>query len=433
MKKIIKTILLLLILSAVLLMLGMTGRGLSGLYLVLLTLFLLIIFLFLVFRHDREVVNYKISDKLFLFAEIFLISFVVIFWISINDFYFIEMFKNFGFDFADNTYWVVFFSGTVPIIFTIIAVVYFLGSYHFSNTLRILLLAVFITNSNLNDFLYYLIVNEPLPEVWPWLHQPSFLFDASINTLQLFIWTIFSIVMGFIVFLLPYEALTIDYFDDLADDKRTIKKKLYHLAFVILFCGLSIYYAYTMIPIIKTSVQANGPIAQAMLSGEVKKRVDKVFPEAESYFSEADKSRIELAKNIINYLNSYYELKGRYPASKGNCMKDWDSSFYSFPFYIKDFNLVDPEQKKSLKCDFTEKSKNILYYSDSKRFALVFSGETIPDGYTNLYIPGRRDVYWFSEDVLFFRDWNWNNKMIVFMYEKGGEVTIFSDLEESNK
>lgn len=431
MKNLIKSILLLLITIASITLLGMTGRGLSGIYLVGFIIFLLLVFIVLLFLHDKEALRYKMSDKIVLGLEILMISIVVMFWISIIDFYFVEMFKNLKFNLDDNTYWVVFFGGLIPIFFAVISVVYFLGSFHFSNTVRILIFFAFLSNSNLNDFLYYLLLDQSLPSLWPWVCQPVFLFGDSITTVQLLLWTISSILMGFIAFVLPYEALTVDFLDDLSDEKRSTKGKMFQLGFVFIFSVAGILYAYNIIPKIKESVYLSSPLTQAILKGEVETNSSNNFPEAENNYAELDKERILLAEKIIDYLNTYYDENKIYPVSKGNCINEWDSSFTGLSFVVDGIELKDPEQEKSKKCDYTQASKNILYYSDSKRFALLMPGMTISRDYQNIYIPSHRDVYWFDEDLMFFRDWSWNASMIVFMYEKGDEVTKFNDLDES--
>lgn len=432
MKDLVKTGILLLVIASSVFLLGMTGRGLSGAYLVGLLLFLLIIFLALAFQHDKEIVSYRVSDKLLLCFEILLVSIVAVVWISIVDFYFVEMFKNLGLDLNDNTYWVIFFGGIIPIFFAIIAVVYFLGSHHFSNTIRILIFFVFFANSNINDFLYYILLNEPLPKLWTWIYQPIFLFGNSITTVQLVCWSALALAMGFIAFLLPYEALTLDNLDNLTNNKRTKGEKISELLLVIIFSVASIYYAYTIVPKIKQSVQTNNPVTQATLRQESIDQAEEKFPEPKSDYAKADKERIDLANKIINYLNNYYVTNNSYPISKGNCISKWDSSSKVLPFSIEGVTLADPEQGKGKECDFNGGSKNILYYSDSKRFALLMPGDTIPDDYANIYIPVQRDVYWFNDDVLFFRDWSWDNRIIVYMYNKGVGVTHFISPEGSD-
>lgn len=412
-------------------LLGMTGRGLSGIYLIGFITFLLAVFMVLVFLHDKEITNYQISDKLILGLEVMMISVVVIFWISIIDFYFVETFKNLGLNLKDNTYWVVFFGGLIPIFFSIISVVYFLGSFHFSNTIRILAFFAFLSNSNLNDFLYYILLNQPLPSEWTWIYQPAFLFGNTITSPQLLFWTILSLVMGLIAFLLPYEALTTDYFDDLSDEKRSPKEKRFQLFAVLILSISGIIYAYSIIPKIKMSIDLNSPIRQAeSLNQSIKDSLGN-FPRAHADFAKSDKDRIELSEKIVNYLNNQYADNKHYPISSGNCINDWDSSFISLPFTLEDGrSFHDPDQVQSHNCDFTGQSKNILYYSDGKRFALLMPGETIADDYKNIYIPAKRDVYWFNENVGFFKDWKWDVRIMVFMYERGKEVTTFTNSVE---
>jgi hypothetical protein len=428
MLKILNSFFLFSIISASLALLYFTGRGLSGVFVLLFFLFLLLVFLLSGHLRSKEILNKGLAKKSLLLVQLFLLASVTIAWLSINDFFFVEMLKNFAFDFSDNTYWIIFFSGILPIIFISFPIIYFLGSRNPGNSIRILVFLSIFANSNLNDILYYRLLGEPFPELWTWLYQPAFIFGSELRTSQVIIWCLLTILMSLFAFFLPYEAL---FNKEAEEEERERPYSKLSLFVVIVFSVASMLVAYDTIPKIKNSLFVNGPAFKNQQNEELVEKIRKSFPDSDESFSALDIERIELAKKIIFQLNDGYFKDKTYPLSQGNCVNKWDSSFADLPFSVDGQKVMDPGATINDSCDFAKGAKNILYYSDGQRFALLLDGDTIPKDYENLYIPGERDVYWFDEDIRFYRDWSWNDKMIVFMYKKGEGITVFADPAET--
>ncbi|MCK5027562.1 MAG: hypothetical protein KAS07_04030 [Candidatus Pacebacteria bacterium] len=252
-----KFLLLLIILISALLLLSAAGHGLSGLYLVVFFVFLTMIFSIFYFIQKKDggenkwyrflKFNYEI--------EVFLLVILALVWISLIDFFLVETFKTLQFDFSDNTYWVVMFGGVAPMFFTIIAMSFFVGTYHISHTVRIIVLSAFLLNANLNDLMYYKLFKLPFPDEWPWLYQPRFLFGEHVSSPELFVWVSIATIMGMIAFAFPYEKLVPGQFNykNMAGGKKRMRS--YEALVLACFFIFSITYAYYIAENINSSIR----------------------------------------------------------------------------------------------------------------------------------------------------------------------------------
>lgn len=222
-------------------LLGLTGRGFEGEHLVYffaaLTALFSIVYLF--DGRPRTASFFRFQFEI----EVVMLIATALVWISLFDYYLVETFKTLAFDFGDNTYWVVLFSGFAPMIFVVIALSFFIGTYHIAHTVRIIVLSVYLLNANINDLLYYKLFGQPFPSEWPWLYQPRFLFGEQITTPELFVWVAVASVMGLVAFAFPYERLVPSQFEYKKDggEKRA---RSYELTILVIFFVFSFIYAH---------------------------------------------------------------------------------------------------------------------------------------------------------------------------------------------
>lgn len=255
--QVIKFLFLLVILLSALLLLGATGRGLSGLYIITFFTLLTVVFGIVYFARIKTEKQEKGCRFLkFNFeVEVFLLVTLALVWISLLDFFSVETFKALQFDFNDNTYWVIMFSGLAPMFFMIIAMSFFIGTYHISHTIRIIVLSSFLLNANINDLFYYKLFSKPFPAEWPWLYQPRFIFGEHITTPEVFIWATITTVMGLIAFSFPYELFVpyqIDYKNKTGGKKRM---RTYEMLILVCFFLAGIIYAHYLTDNIYSSIQ----------------------------------------------------------------------------------------------------------------------------------------------------------------------------------
>jgi hypothetical protein len=157
------------------------------------------------------------------------------------------------------------------------------------------------------------------------------------------------------------------------------------------------------------------------------KQVDLVNTLSPNYNIEVQRQRIDNVNEINSYLDAYYSINGLYPKSSGNCTESWDSSYNGLSFKIRNQDIHDPEEIKATKCYLEPNNKTILYYSDGNSYALVVDGQMFDDKNQNIYNPDLNDVYWFNTDTSFAKSWNWKQKMLVYMFQNGKEITKFKD------
>jgi hypothetical protein len=420
------------ILSIVLLV--FVGQGISGAYIVgFFILLVLATFLATTLKIRRaksantsEVIPYV---KFGFEAESLMLVGGLLLWITLLDFFIIETFKLLNYSFATNTYWVILFGGIVPVAVVAMALAFYIGSQNMANTLRLVILSLFVFHSNVLDLLYYKLFSHPFPTSWPWLYQPKFLFGDAPSTHGVIAWVVIGLVMAVVSFILPYENFTPDKIDLKYDANLPKFNKRLNITLVACFFLFVIVYAIPMIGNIKNSlsVQQTATYGTPVHTDLAISKSD-FEPQTSDATVNTVSTRFTDAQKIISLLNDDFNKKGAYPVSKGNCDEQWDSSYNKLPFEVDGAQVKDPEQASAKDCKLTKDSKNIWYYSDGNSFALMMSGEAVPASHNqNVYTPGTRDVRWFTKDILFYRDWKWNGGIpfLVFMYVKGNEVTTF--------
>jgi hypothetical protein len=406
--EIFKNILSWLILVFSLYLVFLSGFGISGTLILTLFTFIVFLFIWLALFQDHEHISLSYKSITSFVFKYFLILLIFMYWISLCDYYLVELFKIVNINIDKTVYWNVFFGALVGSLITLITFVYYSGSNHLSNSIRISVLAAFIINSNLNDLLYYIIYNQSLPQKWTWLHQPQFLFGDSITSTNVIIWCLISIVMGFVLALLPYEILVSDSIDSNNDFKKSKLGSEFEkiILFILVFASIGVGQYFFVPKIIKN------------LDNLKKETYITAKDKAQSYNSASTSDDSILALQIIQELNKTYIQNGSYPISTSNCKDGWDSSFKSLPIKTS----IPYESKQ---CEISNSNKVVMYYSDGNRFALIMPGQNTSPQHPNLYSPGKRDVKWFDTSDSFYKSWNWDTTMLVYQYQKNIETTQF--------
>jgi hypothetical protein len=367
------------------------------------------------------------------FTTLFLILLLVI-WVSVIDYFFVEIFKITTASLLEDSssYWLLLFSGIIPLFVYSFVTFYFVITRNLSNTIRFILVSIFILNSALNDFLYYWLFNIDLPDKWTWLYQPRILFGETITTEQLYIWMGLNLFAVIVIYLTPFEAITPDNLEvsDAGHQKKWID---YMILSILLFGGT--WHALTFVPIIKNEIkkidnEINLNIKNNQELLDIVNSQDK-YPEFYITVSKnVYNAKIELLDSVTQYLSEYYSNNGSYPTSTGNCIQQWDSSSIELPFSTFQPKDIFPEGEK---CDFSDNSNPILYYSDGTMYALLVSAQglellnnTLSEEDNFLYIPEKRDVMWFqNESSYFWKSWKWSSPMIVYMVISEDNITTF--------
>lgn len=355
----------------------------------------------------------------------YLIFGLLLYWVSIADYYFVEIFKKTGLDLADNTYWIVYFGLLIPVIIVLINFAYYVGSRNKAQTVRFLVISSFLYNANLNDLLYYAIFRQPFPDKWTWLIQPKYLFGDTINTPQVFLWSLICVSFSIIALLYPFEELTQEktrlILADISGKKTRVRLTSYYMIIILLFI---ISFATTpfIVQKINTSIDTIPTRKYTPL-----KQVDLTNTLSPNYKLEVQKQRIDNVNEINSYLDAYHSINGLYPKSSGNCRESWDSSYNGLPFKIRGQDIRDPEETKATKCYLENNNKTILYYSDGNNYSLIVDGQMFDDKNQNIYNPDINDVYWFDTQTQLGKDWNWKQKMLVYMFKDGKEITKFKN------
>ncbi|MBC7472144.1 MAG: hypothetical protein H7196_02675 [candidate division SR1 bacterium] len=355
----------------------------------------------------------------------YLIFTLLLYWVSIADYYFVEIFKKTGLDLSDNTYWVVYFGFLIPIVIILINLAYYIGSRNKAQSIRFLVISSFLYNANINDLLYYAIFRQPFPDKWTWLTQPKYLFGQSINTVQVFLWVIICIGFSLVALLYPFEELTKEktklILADISSKKVQVRLISYYVIMASLF-GASFIATPFIVQKINNSINAIPARKYTLL-----KQVDLINTLSPNYNIEIQKQRIDNVNEINSYLDAYHSINGIYPKSSGNCRESWDSSYNGLSFKIRDQDIHDPEELKATKCYLENNNKTILYYSDGNDYALIVDGQMFDDKNQNIYNPNINDVYWFDTQTQLGKDWNWKQKMLVYMFKNGKEITKFKN------
>jgi hypothetical protein len=411
-----------------------TGNGLNGIHLLILFIISITpVFLTKLFFHNKV----KKIDFHFNIATLALLVGLIT-WVSLVDYFFVEIFKITTANLLENSnvYWLLLFSGITAFFIYSIVVFYFVITRNLQNTIRFLLVSVFILNSALNDFLYYILFNIPLPNEWSWIYQPRFIFGEIITTPQLMFWSLGVFLATVIIYLTPFELLTPNQMENETTDHS---KKWVDYIIVIGFFIIGVYHVIFFVPKVKGVIRDLNTEINLKIDTTNQILKDKVSTNelsADQYkklSSEIYTSKLKVLEDIQKYLTIEYTKNGTYPVSSGNCTQKWDSSNIALPF--NNFTPKDPLDKGSA-CDFKDDSNPILYYSDGTSYAILMSAQGIENinsyiSATNnyLYIPKKRDVLWFqNEQTRFWRDWQWSSQMIVYMVISEKEVTTFIDL-----
>lgn len=135
---------------------------------------------------------------------------VIMVFVSLVDFSVVETFKKLP-DFPYNsTYWRNLFNIFLPILWVVMGFMFHLGGGRVGATLKIIIAGFYVEYSALNDFLYYLLNGERLPDKWTWIQAPQFIFGYSITTGQLALWLIIMLIFTFIILLLPLDSFIKD-------------------------------------------------------------------------------------------------------------------------------------------------------------------------------------------------------------------------------
>jgi hypothetical protein len=395
-------------------MLFYTGFGISGSIFIWLFAVLISVFVWMALFQDHEHIELNYRKITWFTCKTLLILGLYVCYISIIDYYLVELIKLLNLPLENTVYWKVFFGGLVPASIVVWVYGYYSASNHLSNAIRILILSVFILNSNLNDFLYYLFFGKELPERWTWLIQPKFMFGESFTSLELSFWTLGAILMGLIGALFPWEILVANILDSTYDFKKSKKAELIEsfVLLVILVVG-SVFLMYT-----RNFIIDNLQTLEKQLISRT------TNPKSETGLGAWQ------ALALRTELTSIYERTGAYPISTGNCIDNWDSPLQGLPWEVTSISL---ENYKSSECNFTpESSGTLLYFSDGTRYALLLDGTSVGTTHPNLYTPRVRDVFWFDSSTdSFWQTWSWDSNMLVYMIDSEKEVTRFELLQST--
>ena len=392
-----------------------SGFGLAGYYLVYFFALLLGIFLWTALFQDHEHLFLSYKEILWVVVRFLVILGVLIFWVSVSDYYLVELVKILNFPLENTAYWRVFFGALVPAVITLFGVVYYTASNHLSNTLRMLVLGVYLLNSNLNDFAYYLLFNETLPEEWSWVVQPQFLFGTSPSTTEVALWTGLSLTMGILAAILPYEILVHDTLDSNYDFQKPRLAKFFEGVLLTAVVAGSAGFGSYFIPLLQDN------LVQTQAAVTVRDPADQTLLTAST------STESILALTLIAELQEIYDTTGSYPLSTGNCREEWDSSTLGLPL-----NTVIPSSVSAVRaenCFLSPDTPAVMYYSRGTRFALLLPGDGTSPTHPNLYSPERRDVEWFDSGDYFWQTWDWNTPMLVYLYDAGQNVSEFTILD----
>jgi hypothetical protein len=396
---------------------GVDGRFVTGFGIIF------TIFLCIQAARKKAITLVSIKHSLQTGGLYYLIFGLLLYWISIADYYFVEVFKKTGLDLADNTYWVVYFGFLIPTVIVLINFAYYIGSRNKAQTVRFLVISSFLYNANINDLLYYAIFQQSFPDKWTWLTQPVYLFGRSINTSQVFLWATICILFSFAALLYPFEELTKEktrlILADISGKKTQIRLASYYILILTLFAA-SLAITPFAVQRINNSINSVPSRKYTPL-----KQVDLTNTLSPNYNLAVQKQRIDNVNEINSYLDAYHSINGLYPKSSGNCRESWDSSYNGLSFKIRGQDIHDPEEPKATKCALEENNKTIFYYSDGSNYSLLVDGQMFDDKNQNIYNPNLNDVYWFDTQTLLGKDWNWKQKMLVYMFKNGTEITKF--------
>ncbi len=175
----------------------------SGIY--FLGYFCYILLLFALYRKFTRNSLRRKNTLQFTLAIVAVISAILI-SVSFLDFTVVETFKKIS-PFPQNSpYWMDFFNHLLPVVWCALGFTYWLGSRSAAGAVKIAIAGVFLEYSAFNDFLYYLLHGVSLPQRWPWIEMPQFLFGNNITTGQLVFWLIAMFVMAVTILLLPFDA-----------------------------------------------------------------------------------------------------------------------------------------------------------------------------------------------------------------------------------
>ena len=403
-------------------LISFAGFGLDGRFVIA---FGAVITLFFLIQSARKkaITVYSIRESAQVGGLYYIIFGLLIYWVSIADYYFVEVFKKTGIDLADNTYWVIYFGLLVPVIIILINLAYYIGSRNKAHTIRFLVISSFLYNSNINDLLYYAIFRLPFPDKWTWLVQPRYVFGENITTWQVFAWALICTVFSLLALFYPFEELTREkkklLLSDLSGKQTVFRLTSQYLILIAMIGG-----TFIVTPSVVTKV--NSGIASIPIRRFTPlKQVDLVNTLSPNYNLEVQKQRIDKVNEINSYLDAYYSINSKYPKSAGNCIENWDSSYNGLSFKIRGQDIHDPEEVKATKCFLEGNNKTFMYYSDTKSYALVVDGQVFDDKNQNIYNPLINDVYWFDTDTTFAGTWNWKQKLLVYMFREGTEITKF--------
>lgn len=400
-----------------------SGFGLNGKYLLVFFSSLLIIFTTLALFQDNEHIGLPYKSIFHFNIKIVILLLAALVWISISDFFLVELFKIYAIDISDTVYWNILFGSLVPFFLITSSILYFIGTSHISNSIRIVILSTFFLNSNLNDLLYYKLFSEALPNSWSWVTQPQFMFEGGVSTSELLIWTSVSLVLGIIASMFPYEILVWDKAEESFDFQKTNRQRFIEILVLIIFVVTNIVLAKTMIDRTKenlSDLRRNYNQQLQNTSQKIEQKLTKLSLSNSPL--NTGEQRLTVAYEIIQNLQDQYQSNGQYPISIGNCNETWDSSANGLPFNTAERVFKDPAEINTENCFIDEENSRIMYYSDGNRFALVLNGQNI-DKNSNLYLPNQNDVRWFESETYFQKDWGWNSQMLVYMFDRGTEVT----------
>lgn len=386
------------------------GFGLRGEYIVGYFLLLLVLVIWSC-AVNKSQFTYKLPSIIYFNVKVSVLVGLVIWWVSLADYFLVELFKVTFIPLEDTAYWNVFFGMLIPVFIIFSCALFYFGTHNISYTWRILLLTGFGLASNANDLLYYRIFNIDFPENWSWVVQPRFLFGGEIVTIEVVYWIIICVLMGFVLSCLPLEAVF--------KEQRSIDKSRPRIAFELVIIGSLIFATIIggsrAIPLVEENLS---DIKKDVISNSLYEGLNTDLVGNETWE----------AHTLITDLNYYYLDKGSYPLSTGNCTEEWDSSINGFGFTttlpIQDL----PYDNEN--CTIDENSSVIMYYSDGQRFVIVLGADSSPLSHPNLYNPGTNDVEWFESGDYFGATWDWNTPMLVYMYEQGREVTNFEPANE---
>ena len=389
-----------------------TGFGVNGIALVYFFAALVGVFLLMALFQDDEHLYLSYHEIGWSLVRFLVLLGILGYWVTVADYYLVELIKLFGFSLEQTRYWPVFFGGLVPAALTTTGLTYYVASNHFSNTLRFLVLSVFFLNANLNDLGYYLLFGREFPETWSWVIQPQFLFGLNPTTLEVSLWAGLSIVMGILAALLPYEILILDALDTTFEFRKPRLAKFFEGWILGLSVAATIIFGSFLIPQLQDNLS------------QIQTDITWQNPTETSALSATASPESITALNLIATLQDTYQRTGAYPESTGNCREDWDSSQNGLPFSTPSLAPYGSQQN----CFLDRDNQTIMYYSDGQRFTLLVPAANTAVNHPYYYLPRVKDVRWYDTPDFFWQTWSWDTPMLVYFFAEGEDVADFVSL-----